>query len=475
MWRRISLRLRLNLLFAALLSVWLTADVGRMLVDVGKRSEAESASVVKLTTAFVATSLAGMQDSHDPLHDLIALVGNLQNLRHVRVGLVADGDPAVASAFIAAENVKAPAWFRAIAEAPIRVVTVPAVIKQRRLGSLLIVADPSAEIDEVWSTAKAQAVAGAALTLVVLLASSLFIHWALRPLGRAGVTLGRLAAGDYAARVEPSGPPEFVDTCRQINSLAEALADLRAVNGQLLERLLDAQDEERKTIAHELHDQIGPDLFALRAKATMLAARLQKTGDSEAAAAISIRDQVETLQSHNRRILARLRPAALEELGLVEALRALVEQWRQDDPNVSLVFSASERVGELGERESLMAYRFVQEALTNAFRHSHASNIEITLSYDSSDLAVLTRENPLVGLCIRVRDDGRGGAADATPGMGILGMRERVRALGGAIAVSDAPGGGTVVEATFAPAGSFDKAGKKIPYPGIRNDVFLNN
>jgi two-component system, NarL family, sensor histidine kinase UhpB len=473
MWRKISLRLRLNLLFAALLSVWLIADVGRLLVEAGNRSEAESASVVRLTTDFVTTSLARMQDSPDPLHDLVALVANLQNLRHVRVGLVADNDPAVAWAFISAEEVEAPAWFRAIAEPPARVVTIPAVIKQRRLGSLLVVADPSDEIVEVWSTAKSQAIAGVALALVVLLASSLFIHWALRPLGLAGVALGKLAAGDYAARIEPSGSPEFIDTCRKINSLAEALADLRAANGQLLERLLDAQDEERKTIAHELHDQIGPDLFALRAKASMLAARLQKTGDSEAAAAVSIRDQVETLQDHNRRILARLRPAALEELGLVEALRALVEQWRQDDPNVSLAFSASERVGGLGERESLMAYRFVQEALTNAFRHSHARNIEVALSYDSENGAEQHPENPLGGLHIRVCDDGRGGAADATPGMGILGMRERVRALGGVIAVSDSLKGGTIVEATFSPEQGAD--GKKIPSSGIRNDVFLNN
>ena len=117
------------------------------------------------------------------------------------------------------------------------------------------------------------------------------------------------------------------------------------------------QDAERKAIAHELHDEIGPHLFALRAKAAVLASRLKKDdlGDA-AAAAISIRDQVEALQGHNRRILARLRPAALEELGLIEALKALVEQWRKDEPNVALEFSADRarrRIGRAGEPDGV--------------------------------------------------------------------------------------------------------------------------
>ena len=123
--------------------------------------------------------------------------------------------------------------------------------------------------------------------------------------------LARLQSGDYSARVEPQGSPEFVEICRKINSLAGALSDLRATNEELIARLLDVQDAERKAIAHELHDEIGPHLFALRARAALLASRLKDDPGDSAAAAISIRDQVEALQGHNKRILARLRPAAL--------------------------------------------------------------------------------------------------------------------------------------------------------------------
>jgi two-component system sensor histidine kinase UhpB len=115
-----------------------------------------------------------------------------------------------------------------------------------------------------------QVVAGGALGLVILLASSLFIRAALEPLGLVGLILARLESGDYSARADLAGSPESVDTCRKINSLARVLSDFRADNARLIERLFDAQDEERKAIAHELHDETAPHLFALRANAAAL-------------------------------------------------------------------------------------------------------------------------------------------------------------------------------------------------------------
>ena len=450
MWRNISLQHRLNLVFAACLVLWLAVDIGRMLMDAGPRARAESGSATRLASEFVVTALANLQDAPDPQRALAGLVANLQNLRHVRVALIGDGDPAVASAFIAAADAQAPAWFRRIVHAPVGVSTIAASVRERRLGSIVIVADPSDEIDEVWSAVQTQAAASGGLALVVLVASSLFIRRALKPLGAATATLARLESGDYAARVAPAGSPELVETCRRINSLAEALTTLSATNGRLVERLLDVQDEERKAIAGELHDEIGPHLFALRAQAAVLAARLGAGGEHDAASAvIAIRDQVEALQAHNRRILARLRPAALEEFGLLDALRSLVEQWRKAEPAIALALSAPEKVAELGERASLMAYRFVQEALTNAFRHSGARRIEITLAYGPPVGVAGVRDPALAGLRIRIRDDGRGMADAASPGMGLLGMRERVRALGGVFALGDGPEGGAVVEAAF--------------------------
>jgi two-component system, NarL family, sensor histidine kinase UhpB len=453
MWRRIALRHRLNMLFGALLLLWLLVDVGRILIDAGPRARDEEESMTRLTSQFVTTALSDVQEAADPEHALAARVASLQNLRHVRV-VLSEGET-FSPALVAAEDARsgAPLWFRRMVGGKLYVSAIPVVLQGRRQGSIFIVADPSDEVDEIWSAARTQALAGGALALAVVMAGSLFIRRALKPLESMGAELARLESGDYAARVEPTGSPEFVDTCVKINSLAQTLSELRAANGQLIERLFDAQDEERKAIAHELHDELGPHLFALRAAAAVLATRLSAGGHtSDVAAARSIADQVEALQGHNRRILARLRPAALEEFGLIEALRILVGQWRKAEPSVVLELSASERLAELGERASLTVYRFVQEALTNAFRHSGARRIDATLDYESTT-APRDGASSLAGLSIRIRDDGLGVTDGAAPSLGFLGMRERVQALGGMVAIGKTPSGGTTVQATFGPGG----------------------
>jgi two-component system sensor histidine kinase UhpB len=272
-----------------------------------------------------------------------------------------------------------------------------------------------------------------------------------KPLSVAAATLARLEAGDYAARAEGGGPPEIVSLNAKINSLAEALGGLNRANGELMERVFDAHDEERQVIAHELHDEFGPHLFALRASAAVLA---RKVGEDPAAraAAGAIEAQVEALQGQNRRILADLRPAALEELGLAEALEALVQHWRRAEPAVAVALDVDPRAEAIGERASLMAYRFVQEAMTNAFRHAGATRIDVSLRFEDATQQAPLRDSALAGLVIRVADDGRGLLGEAEAGMGLAGMRDRVRLMGGAVIIGSSPDGGAAVEARFATA-----------------------
>ena len=450
MWRNISLRHRLNLIFATLLLLWLGADISRILASASPRVQAEALSVSRLTQEFIEVSLAGLRDAPNPQEAVVALVKSLQFLRHVRVGL---GEHAFASAIVAPSDLRAeaPQWFRALVRAPVGVIAIPVVLNGRRLDPIVIVSDPSDEVDEVWLQARDEVAGGSALALAVIIATGVFVRRSLQPLGVAGAALARLEAGDFGARTQTSGSPEFVDICARINRLAEALMSLSAANQQLIERVLDAHDEERKAIAHELHDELGPHLFALRANAAVLASRLgQGAGEGAAEAAVAIRDQVEALQHQNRRVLANLRPAALEELGLAAGLQALAEQWRRAEPEVTLVLTAAAEIEELGPRASLTVYRFVQEALTNAFRHSGARRIEGKLSYEPPTLNVAPGDPALGGLRIRIVDDGHGViTAETGKGMGLSGMRERVKALGGEFAFRASPDGGAIVEARF--------------------------
>jgi two-component system, NarL family, sensor histidine kinase UhpB len=449
MWRSISLRNRLNIIFGSLLALWLMVDVGRILVEASERARAETQNAMRLTKDFVATTLERLQDTTEPERTIEALLASLENVRHVRVGV---GEPSFASAIVlAAGNAsKAPRWFRALVNAPNEVVAIPIAFNNRRMNSIVIVADSSDVIDEAWDGARDAAFTGAALAVAALAATNLLIGRALKPLDVAGATLARLEAGDYAARAEGGGPPEIVTLNAQINSLAGALGGLDRANAELMERAVDAHDQERRVIAHELHDEFGPHLFALRASASVLSKKL--AGHPEAQAAVAISSQVEALQNQNRRILANLRPAALEELGLNDAIAALIADWRRTEPAVVVSLDVDPRVNALGDRASRMAYRFVQEALTNAFRHARATRIDVTLKFDAEPESGALRDPELSALVLRVEDNGRGLMDETGAGMGLAGMRDRVRMLGGDVRVSSPPGGGLAIEARFAPS-----------------------
>ena len=464
MWRSISLRNRVNLIFASLFAVWLAADAIHDLWQASGRARAETQSAMRLTKDFVATTLALSPEA--PAPEVVKnLVASLQHLRHVRAGI---GDPSLASSILneANKESEAPRWFRALVGAPAETAVIPIAMKNGGTESIILVADPADEIDEVWDEARENALEGGLMALAAIGVTSLLVGRAVRPLGVAGVTLAKLEAGDYSARAEGDGPPEIRNLNAKINSLAQTLDGLNRANDQLMERVFDAHDEQRQLIAHELHDEFGPHLFALRASAAVLAKTL---GDQPAArtAASAIEAQVGELQSQNRRILADLRPAALEELGLIAALEALVAHWRRAAPKIRVALDVDPRVDALGDRASLMAYRFVQEAMTNAFRHAGATRIEAKLKFETPVENPSLRDAALAGLVVRVADDGRGLPSDAEEGMGLAGMRDRVRLMGGSVSIESRDGGGVVVEARFATVRQACDSGK---LPGLHGN-----
>ena len=448
MWRRTPLQRRLNLVFSALIVLWLVGDIARILAQAQPRITAETRAVSALTQEFLASSLDRLQADSNPQEAVLALVLSLRHLRHARVTLGEGAAAALLPPLVLQDA--APAWFQRLVSAPVSTMTMPVIVGPRRLNFIVIQPDPTEIVAQVWSEAEGQLIAGGALALAVVLVTNLLVRVALRPVSEAGETLAKLEAGDYAARARVRGPPEIAELARRINRLGEALGDLSGDVRRLLERVVDAHDEERRAIAHELHDEIGPHLFALRANAVALAGRVQGDG---AALARGISETVESLQKQNRRILANLRPAALDELGLAPALEALVEQWRRLQPDVAIELGADARLDALSARASLTLYRFVQEALTNAFRHAGARRIAIRIGYETPSATLPPGDPELAGLRARVEDDGRGPAEGAAPGMGLSGLRDRVRALGGEFVFGAASPKGAFVEARFGLAG----------------------
>lgn len=202
------------------------------------------------------------------------------------------------------------------------------------------------------------------------------------------------------------------------------LKSLRRVSSQLWS----AQEEERKRISRELHDDAGQSLTALKLDLSMLRNELPDG---------PFKTRVDGLAASSQALLERLRglardlrPRALDELGMAAALSALASGFGART-GIRLSLALDESVRLEGERASA-AYRFVQEALTNVARHAEAKRARVTM------------ETVPQGLLIEVADDGRGFDPErATDGLGLLGMRERAGLVGGRVTVDSTPGRGT--------------------------------
>ena len=181
MWRSISLRNRVNLIFASLFALWLVADAIHDVWQASGRSRAETQSAMRLTKDLVTSTLALSPEAPEP-EVVRNLVASLQHLRHVRAGI---GDPSLASSILSEANKEseAPRWFRALVGAPAEVAVIPVAMKNGGTELIILVADPADEIDEVWDEARENALEGGLMALAAIGVTSLLVGRAVRPLG----------------------------------------------------------------------------------------------------------------------------------------------------------------------------------------------------------------------------------------------------------------------------------------------------
>ena len=223
------------------------------------------------------------------------------------------------------------------------------------------------------------------------------------------------------------------ETGRHFTEIETAREELK----QLSARLVAAQENERRSISRELHDEVGQALTGVLVEMANLST-LIRAGDMEAvgAKAGEIKKQVEGSISVVRNMALLLRPSMLDDLGLVPAL-----QWQAREVSkrggLWVRVSAEQVAEDLPEDHKTCIYRIVQEALHNCERHSGAHNVNVQVKQEAGRLE------------LSVQDDGKGFDAREGRGMGLLGMEERVSYLGGSLAVDSAPGKGTLLRVTL--------------------------
>jgi signal transduction histidine kinase len=272
-----------------------------------------------------------------------------------------------------------------------------------------------------------------ALLLSYLLTKLLLGRWASAIVDAAR----RFGAGDLTARAPvPRGFGELTDVANALNAAAEDIERRQAEQAALLAQLVAVEEETRRRIAADIHDDTAQAVAAAGLRMDALTAELSDQASREAAT--NARQALAEANRRLRRLLFELRPPALDEAGLAAALELYLTDGFSHD---GVDWRVEDRLDtEPSPEVRAVLYRVALEALTNVRKHARASLVEVVL------------ERRGVGVAVRVHDDGRGFElpppdAPADPGhIGLVSMRERAEAAGGRFALTSTPGGGTTVD-----------------------------
>lgn len=230
------------------------------------------------------------------------------------------------------------------------------------------------------------------------------------------------------------------DISKRKQAEANTLELLRQ-NRDLTQRLFQVQEEERRHLAQELHDEFGQWLTGIHINAEIIRRLSEGQNEGVYATAGVIDESASEMYKNIHRMIHQLRPTLLDELGLVESIKHLVDQWREQLPEVDITLLLDGELGDLKDNLNITLYRIVQESLTNVAKYARARDVAIQL----------TRQRGAAGqqdsLLLTVEDNGKGmDTGAATEGFGLAGMRERVLAMDGQFNIDSYPEKGVRIE-----------------------------
>ena len=289
------------------------------------------------------------------------------------------------------------------------------------LGTLVLAVSP-ATVSERIKLAEIP-VLGVGLA-VILTANALLIRSSLAPLDRLAASMRRVDPPRRSDRVEDGGHGDLHHLIASFNAMLDRLEHERTTASATA---LAAQENERQRIARELHDEIGQTLTVALLTLKRAVDRAPETIRGE------LEDTQETVRAsldEVRGIARRLRPDALEDLGLHSALAALCSDFTLAT-GVSVIRHVTPQLARLRPDVELVCYRIAQEGLTNVARHAGATKVWLDVHVTATQLT------------LRVADDGVGGVVDE--GAGINGMRERALLVGASLEISSPSGAGTEI------------------------------
>lgn len=438
-----SLRTQINLIIGVLMLLFIGVLVYQEIGDTrrGVRDEVEGSNLV-------ATHLLTRMGWIYEQGGAHAMVTFLNGVGHVRANDVSLYDPAGQLVYQSPPATykagrDAPAWFADL--------VAPTLAPQEiRIagGRLVIRADPSRAILDGWEDLVKVVEVGAVVCTVLFMSVFWLTRRALGPMRQIVAGLDRMEHGAYDFRLPPLPGAEARLMSVAFNRMAQSVEETAAAKRAASEAQLNLQqnreltlmiqshiEEERRVIARELHDELGQSITAVKSLGLSIVQRSESSDEGIGRAARLIVDTAARMYDAVHQMIPRLRPFALDDFGLADALQDLVMAARQQHPQLEIALDVGQLPPQLGDTLATSAYRIVQESLTNALHHAAAKRIAITVGTDAGDLLV------------RIEDNGGGLPADwQRPGhFGLRGMRERAAALGGRFDVGGGSDGGVCV------------------------------
>ncbi len=320
-----------------------------------------------------------------------------------------------------------------------------AYVRLSPLEGYLVLGDPWNATSSLWL----QASEWIPLALIPVLLVSLALLWlvtrsVVRPLQALEARANAVTWGDVDALAEPVGGVEEIQRLqRTLHHMAEKIYRAHRNLRSYLSAVTAGQEEERRRLARELHDETLQTLIALQQHLQLAAQDLQGQPAVENRL-LELQSLVAQAVQDLRRLIRNLRPLYLEELGLIPALETLVREVSDQVEGLQVDFLLQGRPRRLSPNEELALYRIVQEALNNVVRHAQATQAQVVLAFDPHQVR------------LEIRDNGRGFRVPETPAdlaplghYGLLGMQERAERIGASLRLHSEPLQGTLVAVTL--------------------------
>ena len=433
-----SLKFRLNLLIT-LLSLAFILVVGSILVSdtrtsIRERVEAASRVTVQLLdTVIISSALNPEYGQTDRV-----LQSFLQSLGYVRSSHIVLYDISGNVLYTSPPStykadVQAPKWFEKMVQPPVETVE-----RQIRYGSLVVSSSAAGSIREAWSGFRQLMWVGLFFFVLLNLMVYALLSHSLKPIKPILTSINRMERGDLSTRLPTFTLPEFNRIGHSLNRMAESLAMERQLeeNRQLTQLIQTHIEDERRSLARELHDELGQYVTAIKTFAVAIANKAKDKSPDIAANAQTIVGAANQIYEGMHSIIRQLRPGALDNLGLSETLRDAMQYWQTLHANVRFELKLNGQLDDLGESLNINVYRIVQESINNALKHAQAKSIEVSLTLLENELQLL------------IKDDGVGmnmASVDQSQHFGLLGIRERVQGFHGSFSLLSEPNRGTAI------------------------------